>query len=231
MPETTRGASAKVDVTLRLNGSVRRLRLDSHVTLLDALRDELGLTGTKLVGSSRSGPSAQRTTAGWDVATKSGPGAAGLGRRGILLAGTGCEEGCCELGRESMSEARRWDVRHDAGQEHCLDCAKNVPLSAAEDLLPLINEVELDRYEFTICLEEDDRRPHPQHRRDDLQLACQDVDHWFSAVRADRQFAVGHPDRAGRNAPGTNYQSAGPAGRQRAELLGKSLSHSVPRSS
>jgi xanthine dehydrogenase YagT iron-sulfur-binding subunit len=36
-----------VDVTLRVNGSARRLRSDSRVTLLDALRDELDLTGTK----------------------------------------------------------------------------------------------------------------------------------------------------------------------------------------
>ena len=36
-----------VDVLLRVNGSVRRLRLYSRVTLLDTLRDELGLTGTK----------------------------------------------------------------------------------------------------------------------------------------------------------------------------------------
>src|SRR5215831_11601150 len=47
MPETTRGASTEVDVTLRVNGSTRWLRLDSRVTLLDALRDELDLTGTK----------------------------------------------------------------------------------------------------------------------------------------------------------------------------------------
>ena len=39
--------AASVDVTLRANGSARRLRLDSRVTLLDALRDELDLTGTK----------------------------------------------------------------------------------------------------------------------------------------------------------------------------------------
>ena len=38
---------AHVDVMLRVNGSARRLRLDSRVTLLDALRDELDLTGTK----------------------------------------------------------------------------------------------------------------------------------------------------------------------------------------
>jgi xanthine dehydrogenase YagT iron-sulfur-binding subunit len=40
-------ADTHVDVTLQVNGSVRRLRSDSRVTLLDALRDELGLTGTK----------------------------------------------------------------------------------------------------------------------------------------------------------------------------------------
>ena len=32
---------------LRVNGSARRLRLDTRVTLLDALRDELDPTGTK----------------------------------------------------------------------------------------------------------------------------------------------------------------------------------------
>jgi xanthine dehydrogenase YagT iron-sulfur-binding subunit len=41
------GASTEVDLTLRVNGSTRRLRLDSRVTLLDALRDRLELTGTK----------------------------------------------------------------------------------------------------------------------------------------------------------------------------------------
>ena len=40
-------ADTRVDVMLRVNGSARRLRLDSRVTLLDALRDELELTGTK----------------------------------------------------------------------------------------------------------------------------------------------------------------------------------------
>ncbi|HKG66765.1 MAG TPA: (2Fe-2S)-binding protein [Solirubrobacteraceae bacterium] len=34
-------------VTLRVNGSSARLEIDSRVTLLDALRDHLGLTGTK----------------------------------------------------------------------------------------------------------------------------------------------------------------------------------------
>jgi xanthine dehydrogenase YagT iron-sulfur-binding subunit len=36
-----------VDVTLRVNGVEHKLRLDARVTLLDALREVLGLTGTK----------------------------------------------------------------------------------------------------------------------------------------------------------------------------------------
>jgi xanthine dehydrogenase YagT iron-sulfur-binding subunit len=36
-----------VDVMLQINGSAWRLRLASQVTLLDALREHLGLTGTK----------------------------------------------------------------------------------------------------------------------------------------------------------------------------------------
>ena len=36
-----------VTVTLLVNGRTRRLQLDSRVTLLDALRDHLDLTGTK----------------------------------------------------------------------------------------------------------------------------------------------------------------------------------------
>src|SRR5260370_5937836 len=48
MLKTTRRASAEVDLTLRVNGSAQRLRLDSRVTLLDALRDRLDLTGTKM---------------------------------------------------------------------------------------------------------------------------------------------------------------------------------------
>jgi xanthine dehydrogenase YagT iron-sulfur-binding subunit len=43
---TTRG-STDIAVTLQVNGRARRLRLDSRVTLLDALRDQLDLTGTK----------------------------------------------------------------------------------------------------------------------------------------------------------------------------------------
>jgi len=39
--------STDVTVILRVNESVRQLQLDSRVTLLDALRDHLDLTGTK----------------------------------------------------------------------------------------------------------------------------------------------------------------------------------------
>jgi xanthine dehydrogenase YagT iron-sulfur-binding subunit len=39
--------STDVALTLRVNGSAEMLRLDSRVTLLDALRDHLDLTGTK----------------------------------------------------------------------------------------------------------------------------------------------------------------------------------------
>jgi xanthine dehydrogenase YagT iron-sulfur-binding subunit len=45
--ETSSGASTDLHLTLRVNGSARQLRLDSRVTLLDALRDQLGLTRTK----------------------------------------------------------------------------------------------------------------------------------------------------------------------------------------
>ena len=47
MSETRRGACMEVDVALRVNGRAQRLRLDSRVTLVDALRDRLELTGTK----------------------------------------------------------------------------------------------------------------------------------------------------------------------------------------
>jgi xanthine dehydrogenase YagT iron-sulfur-binding subunit len=40
-------AATYVEVTLTVNGSAEWLRLDARVTLLDALRDELDLTGTK----------------------------------------------------------------------------------------------------------------------------------------------------------------------------------------
>ena len=43
----THVAGAGIDLALRVNGCPRRLHLDSRVTLLDALREDLGLTGTK----------------------------------------------------------------------------------------------------------------------------------------------------------------------------------------
>ena len=46
--ENTVSAVTYMDVMLRVNGSARRLRLDSRVTLLDALREHLGMTGTKM---------------------------------------------------------------------------------------------------------------------------------------------------------------------------------------
>jgi len=38
---------AELELKLRVNGMLRELRLDPRVTLLDALRERLGLTGTK----------------------------------------------------------------------------------------------------------------------------------------------------------------------------------------
>jgi xanthine dehydrogenase YagT iron-sulfur-binding subunit len=43
----THFAGADIDLTLHVNGCTRRLHLDSRTTLLDALREHLGLTGTK----------------------------------------------------------------------------------------------------------------------------------------------------------------------------------------
>ena len=40
-------APPQVPITLTVNGQTRRLTLDPRVTLLDALREHLGLTGTK----------------------------------------------------------------------------------------------------------------------------------------------------------------------------------------
>ena len=40
-------AAAGVDIVLRVNGEDRRLTLDPRVTLLEALRERLGLTGSK----------------------------------------------------------------------------------------------------------------------------------------------------------------------------------------
>src|SRR5712672_4017485 len=45
--ENTVPAHTYVDIVLRVNGFTRRLRLDGRVTLLDALREHMGLTGTK----------------------------------------------------------------------------------------------------------------------------------------------------------------------------------------
>ena len=42
-----RAVPAELQVRLRVNGTLRELRLDPRVTLLDALRERLGLTGTK----------------------------------------------------------------------------------------------------------------------------------------------------------------------------------------
>src|SRR5262249_45086827 len=55
MSETTRRASTEVDLTLRVNGSARRLRVDSRVTLLDALRDRLELGGAEEGGGQGGG--------------------------------------------------------------------------------------------------------------------------------------------------------------------------------
>jgi xanthine dehydrogenase YagT iron-sulfur-binding subunit len=41
------GPSPQQDLTLRINGREHRLRLDLRTTLLDALREHLGLTGSK----------------------------------------------------------------------------------------------------------------------------------------------------------------------------------------
>ncbi len=40
-------APGEVEVTLQINGTARRLRVDPRATLLDALRERLGMTGTK----------------------------------------------------------------------------------------------------------------------------------------------------------------------------------------
>ncbi|GAA3740550.1 hypothetical protein GCM10022225_24740 [Plantactinospora mayteni] len=46
-PAPEPGGAATVEVTLTVNGRTERLRVDSRVTLLDALRERLGLTGSK----------------------------------------------------------------------------------------------------------------------------------------------------------------------------------------
>ena len=47
LPADVRVVPAELQVRLRVNGVLRELRLDPRVTLLDALRERLGLTGTK----------------------------------------------------------------------------------------------------------------------------------------------------------------------------------------
>src|SRR6185437_16850170 len=42
-----RGGSIPVDVVLRINGEDRPLSIDARTTVLDALREHLGLTGSK----------------------------------------------------------------------------------------------------------------------------------------------------------------------------------------
>jgi xanthine dehydrogenase YagT iron-sulfur-binding subunit len=46
-PTPSADAPPQVDITLDVNGTEHHLRFDSRVTLLDALRDHLGLTGSK----------------------------------------------------------------------------------------------------------------------------------------------------------------------------------------
>jgi xanthine dehydrogenase YagT iron-sulfur-binding subunit len=45
--DVDQGAIPQVAATIRINGRPERLQVDARVTLLDALRDRLGLTGTK----------------------------------------------------------------------------------------------------------------------------------------------------------------------------------------
>jgi xanthine dehydrogenase YagT iron-sulfur-binding subunit len=46
-PDQSPEESSLVDITLRVNGSTRKLQVDPRVTLLDALRERLDLVGTK----------------------------------------------------------------------------------------------------------------------------------------------------------------------------------------
>jgi xanthine dehydrogenase YagT iron-sulfur-binding subunit len=46
-PPVEAKAGSEVDIVLRINGQDRRLRVDPRVSLLDALRERLGLTGTR----------------------------------------------------------------------------------------------------------------------------------------------------------------------------------------
>src|SRR5258708_7995336 len=46
-PDQSPDESSLVDITLRVNGTTRKLRVDPRVTLLDALRERLHPVGTK----------------------------------------------------------------------------------------------------------------------------------------------------------------------------------------
>lgn len=46
LPETA-SPSSTIEITLQINGAARALRIEPRVSLLDALREYLGLTGTK----------------------------------------------------------------------------------------------------------------------------------------------------------------------------------------
>ncbi|WP_407178896.1 (2Fe-2S)-binding protein [Bradyrhizobium sp. STM 3562] len=46
-PSVAQGPQLPVDLTLRVNGQNRQLSLDARTTVLDALRERLGLTGSK----------------------------------------------------------------------------------------------------------------------------------------------------------------------------------------
>jgi xanthine dehydrogenase YagT iron-sulfur-binding subunit len=46
-PPAAEAAAGEVEIVLQINGEARRLRLDPRVTLLDALRERLGMTGSK----------------------------------------------------------------------------------------------------------------------------------------------------------------------------------------
>src|ERR1700749_896917 len=47
MARVTTADDTSSELSLRVNGTAHRLRLDHRTTLLDALREHLGLTGTK----------------------------------------------------------------------------------------------------------------------------------------------------------------------------------------
>jgi len=47
VPAAASGESDEIEVTLRVNGADRRVRIDPRTSLLDALRERIGLTGTK----------------------------------------------------------------------------------------------------------------------------------------------------------------------------------------